>query len=143
MGDAPTRPRPVEIAYWLWLASAALLVLFGLLAVTTSGSALRETLAGRGADPDSVDALVLLLRGSGVVSLVVGLAVGLMAGPTRAGDPRFRRAVVALSVVYTLLQCALLLTGLGQAPMLLVSIVLSAASALVYLRSATGWFARE
>ncbi|MFC9787329.1 hypothetical protein [Rhodococcus sp. NPDC127528] len=143
MGDEPTRPRPVEIAYWLWLASAALLVLFGLLALTTSGSALRETLAERGADPAGVDALVLLLRGSGVVSLVVGLAVGLMSGPTRAGDPRFRRAVVALSVVYALIQCALLLTGLGQAPMLLVSIVLSAASVLVYLRSATGWFVRE
>lgn len=143
MGDAPTRPRPVDIAYWLWLFCAALLVLFGLLALTSPGSSIREQLVERGAAPDSVDGFIVLLRGSGAVSLLTGLGIGLMAGPTRAGDLRFRRAVVALSVVFAVLQLGLMATGLGQAPTLLVAVLALVASVLVYLKSATAWFAGD
>ncbi|MGW6375272.1 hypothetical protein ACWFRB_04295 [Rhodococcus sp. NPDC055112] len=143
MGDAQARPRPVDVAYWLWLVCAALLVLFGLLALTSPGTAIREELVARGANPDSVDEFIVLLRGSGAVSLLTGLGVGLMAGPTRAGDPRFRRAVVALSVVFFVLQLGLLATGLGQVPTLLVSVLALVASVLVYLRSSAEWFACE
>lgn len=142
MTDERTRPRPVTVAYWLWLACSALLVLFGLLAVTSSGAALRDQLLGNGAAPDDLDSLILLLRGSGAVALLVGLAVGLMAGPARAGDGRFRRALVALSAVFTFLELALLPTGVGQAPVLLVAVVTLAAGMLVYLPSATAWFDR-
>ncbi|MFC7449316.1 hypothetical protein [Rhodococcus daqingensis] len=143
MGDAQTRPRSVDAAYWLWLVCAALLVLFGLLALTSPGTAIREQLVERGANPDSVDAFIVLLRGSGAVALLTGLGVGLMAGPTRAGDPRFRRAVVALSVVFGVLQLGLMAIGLGQAPVLVVAVLALVASALVYLRSAAEWFAGE
>ncbi|MFD4183397.1 hypothetical protein [Rhodococcus sp. NPDC058514] len=143
MGDAQARPRPVDVAYWLWLAGAALLVLFGLLALTSPGSAIREQLLERGASAGSVDGFIVLLRGSGAVSLLAGLGLGLMAGPTRAGDPRFRRAVVALSVVFAVLQLGLMATGLGQAPVLVVSVLALVASALVYRKSATAWFAGE
>jgi hypothetical protein len=143
VGDARTRPRPVDVAYWLWLVSAALLVLFGLLALTSPGTAIREQLVERGANPDSVDEFIVLLRGSGAVSLLTGLGVGLMAGPTRAGDARFRRAVVALSAVFFVLQLGLMATGLGQVPTLLVSLLALVASVLVYLRSSAEWFAGE
>ncbi|MBP1162499.1 hypothetical protein ABIC28_000031 [Rhodococcus sp. PvR044] len=143
MGDARARPRPVDVAYGLWLVCAALLVLFGLLALTSPGTAIREQLVEHGANPDSVDEFIVLLRGSGAVSLLTGLGVGLMAGPTRAGDPRFRRAVVALSAVFFVLQLGLLATGLGQVPTLLVSLLALVASVLVYLRSSAEWFAGE
>lgn len=135
------RPRPVEVAYWLWLACAALLVLLGLLALTASGAAVREQLVSGGADAANVDALVTLLRGSGGLALAVGVGIGFLAGPVRAGDRRFRRAVVTLSVVYTAVQVLAMAVGVGQLPTLLVSLGAVTASGLVYQRSAAGWFA--
>ncbi|MFD4294355.1 hypothetical protein ACFWPA_07065 [Rhodococcus sp. NPDC058505] len=142
MSGRETRPQQVAIAYWLWLACAALLVLFGLLALTASGDAVRDQLLANGADPGDVDALVGLLRGSGALAGAVGVAIGFLAGPVRAGDPRFRRAAVALSAVYTLIQVLSTAVGVGQAPTLMTAIGLVIASILVYLPSARDWFVR-
>ncbi|GAA4486699.1 hypothetical protein GCM10023094_43680 [Rhodococcus olei] len=136
------RPRAVDVAYWLWLVCAGLLVLLGLLSLTASGAAVREQLLANGADPGDVDALVTLLRGSGALALAVGVGTGFLAGPVRAGDPRFRRAEVALSAVYAAVQLVALAFGVGQLPTMLVAVGMLVAAVLVYLRSAAGWFVR-
>ena len=136
------RPRPVEVAYWLWLVCAALLVLFGLMSLTASGDAVREQFLAHGADPGNVDGLVLLLRGSGGLALAVGVGIGFLAGPVRAGDPRFRRAAAALSAVYAALQVVALAIGVGRPETLMVAVGMVASALLVYLRPVSGWFAR-
>lgn len=141
-GQRGGRPRAVEIAYWTWLAAAALLVLFGLLALTASGTAVREQLLAGGADPEGVDALVTLLRGSGGLAVAVGVGVGMLAGPVRAGHPGFRRAAVALSGVYAVIQLLSVVAGVGQVPMLLAGVGLAIAAVLVYLPSCRDWFTR-
>ncbi|MGW5073576.1 hypothetical protein [Rhodococcus sp. NPDC004095] len=141
-GERGSRPRPVEVAYWLWLACAALLVLFGLLSMTASGDAVREQLLANGASPDDVDALVTLLRGSGGLAVAVGLGIGFLAGPVRAGDARFRRAAVALCGVYAAIQLVSVAAGVGQLPTLLTAIGMVVAAVLVYLPSGRDWFVR-
>ncbi|MFF0817905.1 hypothetical protein ACFYVR_22475 [Rhodococcus sp. NPDC003318] len=142
MAERGARPRPVDVAYWLWIVCAALLVLFGLLALTASGDAVREQLLANGVAPDSVDALVSLLRGSGGLAIAVGLGTGFMAGPVRAGHPGFRRAEVALTGVYAVIQVLSTAVGVGQLPMLLTAVGMLAAAAVVFLPSARGWFVR-
>lgn len=138
-----SRPRAVSVAYWLWLVAAVLLVLFGLLAVTTSSDEIRRQFVENGNDPASVDSFVLLLRGIGVGSLVVGIVVGLLAGPVRTGDPRFRRALVTLSGVFALLSMATVLLGLTPGVLLIVPILLVIAAVLVYRPGARDWFVHE
>lgn len=142
MSERVTRPRPVEVAYWLWLVSAAMLVLFGLLSLTASGDAVREQLIEGGAEPGDADSLVTLLRGSGGLAVAVGVGAGFLAGPVRAGDARFRRAAVALTAVYAVLQVLSVAVGVGQLPMLLFALVMAVAAVLVYLPSVREWFVR-
>ena len=137
-----TRPRTVTAAYWIWIVCATILVLFGLLAATASADAIRERLADQAVSHDDVDAVMRLLRVSGVISLLVGLAIGLLAGPVRAGDERFRRALVALSAVFALIQIGAVLFGLSPGFLLIVPILLLSAGILAYRPPSNAWFAR-
>ena len=137
-----SRPVSVSVAIWLWLVAAFVLILFGLLAATTSADHIREQLA-QNSDPAKADSIELLLRGIGVGSLVVGVVVGLLAGPVRNGDPRFRRALVTLSGVFALLAMATVLLGLTPGVLLIVPILLVVAGVLVYRASARDWFVHE
>lgn len=137
-----TRPKTVSVAYWLWLAASVILVLFGLLALTSSGDAIRDRLIDGGTDPGNVDSFLMLLRGTGIGSVIVGIAFGLLAGPVRAGDARFRRALVALSGVFALLQIGFVLVGLSPGILLLVPILIVGAGVLVYRASSAAWFER-
>lgn len=142
MSERESRPRTVEVAYWLWLACAALLVLVGLLSLTASGDAVREQLIAGGVDPGDVDALVTLLRGSGGLAAAVGLGIGFLAGPVRAGHAGFRRAAVTLSGVYAAIQVLSVAVGVGQVPTLLIAVGMVVAAVLVYLPSGRDWFVR-
>ena len=130
-------PRVVSVAYWLWVLSAAVMVLLGLLALTTSSDAIDEQL---GSDAES---LVGLLRGIGAVTLLFGLAIGFLAAPMRAGNIRIRNVVVALSTVYAV--AAIVLAAIGViAPVLLVlPVLLVVAGVLVCREGARGWFRRD
>lgn len=143
-GSPPdVRPKNVSAAYWIWIACAAILVFFGLLAVTASGDAIREQLADNQhsvGKADNADAFLRLLRGSGAFSLIVGVAVGLLAAPVRSGDDRFRRAMVALSASFGLLQIAGVILGVSPGILLLVPVLLMAAGILVYRPSSNDWF---
>ena len=124
----------------MWIVCAAVLVLFGLLAATSSADAIRQRLTEQHVSADNIEAFMQLLRITGVISLVVGLAVGLLAGPVRRGDERFRRALVALSAVFALIQIAAVLFALSPPVLLVVPILLIGAGILVYRPGSRDWF---
>ncbi|CAN5561435.1 hypothetical protein BH09ACT8_BH09ACT8_42370 [soil metagenome] len=118
------RPRTVTIAFWLWLVSVVVMIFDGLVVLTFHYSV-----------------PALFPRVSGGIIVVAGVALGYLAGKCRAGDRRFARAAVGLSMALVVFISAMLVTqilGLVLAPVVL---FLVAASALV-VRSTTGlaWF---
>lgn len=116
-----SRPRIVEAVFWLWLVAAISLVLLGLLMALTRGS------------------LPTVFRGAGIIFAVAGLALGYLAGRTRAGHARLRRAAVGLSLaLVVLLALFTLMTGgiLWLIPMILTMI----GAVLVMRPSAQDWF---
>jgi hypothetical protein len=137
------RPRNVEIAYWIWIVAAVLLVLFGALLSTASTDAAREVWEKNGNDPDGFAGYMRMLRGIGIISLVVGLGVGFLARPVRFGDARFRRALVALSFVFALVGLGLVLIGIAPTIFVIVPLLLIAAGVLVYRPSGNSWFTDE
>ncbi|AYJ51040.1 hypothetical protein [Rhodococcus sp. P1Y] len=142
--DIPTstRPRAVTVAYTMWLVAAVLLVLVALVTLTVPVDGLRTSLEGQGASPDEIDSYLSTIRAVGVVAAVLGLAVGFLSGPVRAGFARFRRILVIVSVVVSVL---LLFVVFGLSlfqELLAVVLLLLAASSLVYRPSARAWFAR-
>ncbi|MGF7119873.1 hypothetical protein AB4Z09_03180 [Rhodococcus sp. TAF43] len=130
-------PRVVSVAYWIWVLCAAAMVLFGLLALTTSADAIRGQL---GADADT---FVWLLRGVGAASLIFGLVIGFLAAPVRAGNRGLRTAVVALSSVFALATIALSAVGVIAPLLLVIPLLLLLASVLVYREGAREWFRDE
>ena len=75
------RPTAVEAAFWLWIASAFLLILFGLINVTSASYSLREQFTDQGVSAGNIDIYVTFVRVSGLVLLLTGLAIGGLAGP--------------------------------------------------------------
>lgn len=136
--DAPmARPRVVSVAYWLWLASAVLLIVVCMIALTLPS----EQIRGSFETAEQGDSFLTVFRGFGVISGVVGLAVGLMSGPVRGGDRRFRRALVALSATVSLLLIFASLVFPVAPTVITVGLILAAV--LVYRPSAREWFHRE
>lgn len=70
------------IGFTFWLVAAVLLMVGGMIAASVS-------LPG-------VDTAVF--RGVGVLIAIAGAGMAFLAGRSRSGDPRFRRAAIALSV---------------------------------------------
>ncbi|AMY21863.1 hypothetical protein A3Q41_00543 [Rhodococcoides fascians] len=139
--ESMVRPRVVSTAYWLWLASAVMLIVVCMIALTLPVEQIRASFTDGGASDEQIDSFLTVFRGLGVIFGVVGLAVGLMSGPVRGGDRRFRRALVALSGA-----TALLLTFAALVfpfVLLIITIALVVASVLVYRPSAREWFVRE
>lgn len=135
------RPTVVAVAYWLWLASAVFLIVACMIALTLPSDQIRESFTTGGATREQIDSFLTVFRGLGVIFGVVGLAVGLMAGPVRGGDRRFRRALVSLSGA-----AALLLTFAALVfpfVLLVITIALVVAAVLVYRPSTREWFERE
>jgi hypothetical protein len=79
-----SRPRVVTAAYWCWLVAAILLIVGGLIAA-------------------AVSALPMVYRGGGVVTVLAGAGMAFLAGRTRSGDTRYRRAAIALSLAIVVL----------------------------------------
>src|SRR3954451_19225142 len=78
------RPRAVTAAFWCWVVASVLLIVGGLIAA-------------------SVSALPIVYRGGGVITALAGAGMSFLAGRTRNGDTRFRRAAIALSLVIVVL----------------------------------------
>ena len=75
-----SRPRIVEIAFWLWLLSSVLLIVFGTLLLL------------------STDDVPPVLRGGGALFAVAGVGLAFLGGRARVGHAAFRRATVALAL---------------------------------------------
>lgn len=134
-----TRPRLVGIGCWLFVLSGATLVLLGLYALLLPHEQVRQTLRGRGVAEGVISASLQLLVVQGAISVLGGLVVGLLVAGVRRGDPRFRRAEVAVSALLVVLQLGSFVLGLGGTP--LVAVALLAACVLVYQPSVAPWFA--
>ncbi|OBB01320.1 hypothetical protein A5662_13895 [Mycobacteriaceae bacterium 1482268.1] len=120
--SAPSpRPRTVNAAFWCWVAAAMSLVLLGLLMALTRGN------------------LPAVFRGAGVIFAVAGLALGYLAGPTRAGKARLRRAGVGLALALGLLLAVFTLMTGGV--LWLIPMILTIVGAVLIMRpSAQDWF---
>lgn len=141
MTTAHPRPRSVQVAYWAWLAAAILLVLAGLLAVLSGAESMPGRLPGASLSQDQARSLAVLVRGVGVVSILLGLGVGYLAGRTRRGDKRFRRAAVALSyAIVLMLALFTLLFGILLTPHIVAMIALLVAAVAATRDSADAWF---
>jgi peptidoglycan/LPS O-acetylase OafA/YrhL len=109
-----------RVPFGLWLVSAVLSALLGLLMVTHSGVA-------------------AFYRGYGVLLILASIAVGMIAGRVQRGDVRLQRAAVALSLVFGLVQIASVFVG---APVLLLitALLLLGAALITYRTHADEWF---
>lgn len=142
--EPASRPRIVTVAFAAWVVGAVLAVLLGLISVTFSADALRTQVTDDGVSVDDVNGFITVLRTFGILQIVVGSAIGFLAGVTcRGGDGRFRRALTALSVMFGLVLLGSSIVGFAVVPLLatLGAILLFVASALAYRPSASPWFA--
>ena len=141
MTSANPRPRIVEVAFWSWMAAAALLIVAGVLEMTmVKYRDMRNSLPA--SVPDSeVRSLFDTYRTVAIVCAVLGMAIGYFAGRTRGGNKRFRRGTVALSVVgvVLLLAATVLLRAVTLLAVLAV-IPLLVAVVAVTRDSASAWF---
>ena len=117
----PARPRIVETVFWLWLLAAISLVVLGMLMALTRGN------------------LPPVFRGAGILFAVAGLALGYLAGRTRAGHAGLRRAAVGLALaLVVLLALFTLMTG---GVLWLIPMILTMVGAVLIMRpSAQDWF---
>ena len=118
------RPRIVNAAFWCWAAAAVLLVAFGLLLAF------------------STDPLPVLFRGVGGLFALSGLGLGYLAGQTRLGRERFRRAAVGLSLAIVVLVAVFCIGAQGL--LWLLPMILTMVAAVLMMRpSAQEWFDHE
>ena len=123
----PSRPRPVNLAFWVWLVAAALTAALGLMQLTQNAP--------------------LFFRLIGVVLVVAGLAQGFLTGRARNGDPRFARAATALALATVVLN-AIMLFMFGAGPLALIALavimaLLIAGTFYITRPEATTWLNRE
>ncbi|MBV8928686.1 MAG: hypothetical protein JO152_06150 [Mycobacteriaceae bacterium] len=122
MTASQPRPRVVDAAFWSWLAAAALLVVFGLLIALMASTP-----------------VPVFYRGAGGLFAVAGFAIGYLAGRTRRGDRRFRRATVSLTLVLAVLLTLFAVKTLGYI-WLVIIVLLMTAAALAMRPAASEWF---
>ncbi|GGC74458.1 hypothetical protein IEU95_16195 [Hoyosella rhizosphaerae] len=136
MNQPELRPTVVSAAYWLWFAAAVVLILMGL------GWLFVDEATILAADPNfqNPGQLVDLMRMYGGIALVSAVFVAFLAGRMRRGDARYRRSLVAFSVVLSIFQImSIWLVGAGFFAIAVVAPVV-AASILVYRPAAKSWF---
>lgn len=139
MTAAHPRPRIVDVAFWLWLGAAVLLLLVALASELVTSESVRAH-EYKAATDQQVGDFVTYYHTAGALCGVLGLAIGYIAVRTRQGDKRFRTANVALSLV----TIVLLMVWEGFAgvlsPGLAATLALMAAVVLVMLPPARDWF---
>lgn len=116
MAAPQSRPRVVTAAFWCWLVASILLIVGGLLAATY--------------------ALPAVFRGAGVVTALGGAGLAFLAGRSRDGDTRFRRAAVALALIIVVLVGLLAVFGIVHVLTVLAVIPLIAGALLITRPSA-------
>jgi hypothetical protein len=120
MSAPSSRPRAVNAAFWCWVVAAVLLIVGGLIAVSVG--------------------LPAVYRGAGVLTVVAGAGIAFLAGRSRSGDGRFRRAAIALSLTVIVLVTLLSVFGVVHILTLLAVIPLSVGTVLMTRPGATAYF---
>jgi hypothetical protein len=118
------RPRIVDVTFWIWVLAAILLVLSGLLLAFSRGD------------------LPALVRGAGALFAVAGLALAYLAGRTRVGHARFRRAAVGLALALAAVLALFSLVSRGVIWLLIMVLVMIGA-VLIMRPSARAWYDME
>lgn len=138
MTPAQPRPRIVDVAFWFWVVSAAALFLNGLAGVLTGFD------MARAAKPSLTDGqvrdLVTFSRGWGALCIVLAVGIAFLAGRTRQGDKRYRRALIALSLVSVLGAIAMASSGSVGPVLLIAALSLIVANVLIIRPTAQEWF---
>ncbi|MEV3901903.1 hypothetical protein AB0K11_06215 [Mycobacterium sp. NPDC050551] len=135
-----SRPRVVDVAFWLLVVGAVVLIGGGMLAATVSFDAARDAIDPAVSD-EQVRQYLLLYRGMGIGSVLSGAAMAFLAGRTRGGDPRFRRATIGLGLAITLILAVLAFVfGISQ-PITLAGVLPIVAGVVLLTRPASSaWF---
>jgi hypothetical protein len=114
------RPRAVTAAFWCWVVASVLLILGGLIVASAS--------------------LPPLSRGGGVITGLAGAGMAFLAGRSRTGDTRFRRAAVALSLAIVVLMPLVVMFGVAHVLTLLGVLLLIAGTVLITRPVVASWF---
>ncbi|MBB4852841.1 putative membrane protein [Mycobacteroides chelonae] len=133
------RPRIVDVAFWFWVVAAAALFLNGLAGVLTGFDMARA--AKPSFTDDQVRDLVTFSRGWGALCILLAAGIAFLAGRTRQGDTRYRRALITLSVVSVLGAIALATSGSVGPVLLIAALSLIVANVLIIRPTAQNWFA--
>ena len=139
MSTAP-RPRIITIAFWLTMVGAVLLLAGGILGITTSLTTPESAFPSMG--EGQAHRILLMHGGVGAVLAVAGLGLSFLAGRTRNGDKRFRRALAALAggVVFIVFLLALF-APYNLELLALIGVVPVAIGATLFTRPAAAeWF---
>jgi peptidoglycan/LPS O-acetylase OafA/YrhL len=106
-----SRPRVVTAAFWCWVVASILLIVGGLIAASV--------------------ALPGIYRGAGAITALAGAGMAFLAGRSRSGDTRYRRAAVALSLAIVVLVALFAVFGVVHVLTLLAVIPLIAGTVLI------------
>ncbi len=123
--ESAARPKNLEWAYRLWLISAGLLVVVGVLFVV-----LGVVMSGPTLSPVSI----------GVIVVVLGVVYGLMGSKAYSGDARWRSSLAALTLVAVMLLVFVSLFANALALALLAAVVGLSGSLLAYRPDSEAWF---
>ena len=136
-----TRPSAVTTAYWLLVLGAALLMAGGLITASLGFETVRRTQPASVTD-ESVNALLWLNRGIGILFMLSAVALGWLARRARRRDPRFRRAAVGLALAIVLVVAiASVFGGFVLAPLALVPIIVG--TVVLSRPAVVEWYAGE
>jgi hypothetical protein len=105
------RPRVVTAAFWCWSVASLLLIVGGLFAAFVP--------------------LPLVFRGAGVLTALAGAAMAYLAGRSRDGDTRFRRAAIVLSLTVIVLEALSAIVGVVHVLTLIAVLPLIAGTVLI------------
>jgi hypothetical protein len=134
-----TRPSAVTTAYLLLVIGAALLMAGGLITASLGFETVRRTQPASVTD-ESVNALLWLNRGIGILFMLAAVALGWLARRALRRDPRFRRAAVALALAIVLVVAiASVFGGFVLAPLALVPIIVG--TVLLSRPAVVEWYA--
>jgi hypothetical protein len=120
-----SRPRVVTAAFWCWVVASVLFIVGGLMAASVN--------------------IPVVYRAPGVLTALAGAGMAYVAGRTRTGDNRFRRAAIALSltmvVLTSLLAVSAVLFGGVVATLTLFAVFpMIAGTVLITRPAAVDWF---
>jgi hypothetical protein len=127
MTELPIAPRPraVTVAFWCWIVAAVVMIVGALLPAAVNPS------------------LPVAVLGAGAVAALAGLGMAFVAGRTRSGEPRFRRAAIGLSLAIVIVVAVLGVVHLLAPITLLALLPLIGGTVSIRTPEAQAWFDGE